>query len=192
MVKNKVKADYGLTVDDALAKQLLDIAKQQYGGNLDIMLSSAQVRNMLQLYGMATGQKFAGISPTAEPYTDVESGGSLYTLPATLDATPIATTGVYTTTSPTGTTGQYNSGSLTGASVLQQSVSSLNSQPGQLVPIVLKLDPVATNSLLTGQAAQGIADNPRLVAAASLRAAAGSFTRRQSTAMQLQPGLVTR
>ena len=75
----KIKATYGVDISDkALLQQIVDIAKQAYGGNLDMAIRSQQIRDLVELYAMSTGQKPTGMPGTARPTTLAQMGGSLY------------------------------------------------------------------------------------------------------------------
>jgi hypothetical protein len=56
------------------------------------------------------------------------------------------------------------------------------------VPLVVRLDGQATTALLRGEAVEAVAENPRVVATASVSAARGNSGRRQMTALQMSPG----
>jgi len=60
--------------------------------------------------------------------------------------------------------------------------------PSNAGPLVIKLDGPATTALLRGEAVQAIADDPRGVPLASLRAVKGNTGRREMLSLQLSPG----
>ena len=72
----KVKAAYGLKIDQSIARQIVETARQSYGGNLDVAIRSQPVRELLKLYAMATGQGF-GVQVRARPVDLVQSAGQL-------------------------------------------------------------------------------------------------------------------
>ena len=57
--------------------------------------------------------------------------------------------------------------------------------------LVIQLDGPATTSLLRGEAVKAIANNPRAVATASMSAVKSNAGRRELTSLQLSPGLLT-
>nr|MCU0228204.1 hypothetical protein [Bryobacterales bacterium] len=77
--RNKIQQIYGLDVKDkGLLQQIVEMAKSTYGGNVDVAVRSPQIRDMLELYAMATGQKF-GLNPdTVRPTALVQSGGQVF------------------------------------------------------------------------------------------------------------------
>ena len=167
--RQKIKDLYGVDIPDkALLQQIVDTAKQSYGGNLDMAIRTAQIRDLIQLYAMSTGQQTKGMPAQVHPLDLVQSGGSLYQSP-----------------------GYSNGTALPGMGGLP----SMDSIGGGVAsgggPVVIQLDGPATTSLLQGQAVQAIANNPRVVASASLSAARSNAGRRELTSLQLSPGLVT-
>jgi len=167
--RQKIKDLYGVDIaDNAVLQQIVDTAKQSYGGNLDMAIRTAQIRDLIQLYAMSTGQQTKAMPATVHPLDLVQSGGSLNQSP-----------------------GYSNGAALPGMGGLP----SLDRIGGGVAsgagPVVIQLDGPATTSLLRGEAVQAIASNPRVVATASLSAARSNAGRRELTSLQLSPGLVT-
>ena len=167
--RQKIKDLYGIDIPDkALLQQVVDTAKQRYGGNLDMAIRTDEIRDLIKLYAMSTGQQTKGMPATVHPLELAQSGGSLYQSP-----------------------GYANGAALPGMGGLP----SLDSIGGGVAsgagPVVIQLDGPATTSLLRGEAVQAIATNPRVVAGASLSAAKSNAGRRELTSLQLSPGLVT-
>lgn len=55
--REKIKATYGVHIHDkGVLKQIVDIAKQGFGGNLDMAIRSPQIRDLVELYALSTGQ----------------------------------------------------------------------------------------------------------------------------------------
>jgi hypothetical protein len=167
--RQKIKDLYGVDIaDKSVLQQIVDTAKQSYGGNLDLAIRTAQIRDLIQLYAMSTGQPTKAMPATVHPLDLVQSGGSLYQSPG------------------------YSSGpalpGMGGLPSLDRIGGGVASGAG---PVVIQLDGSATTSLLRGEAVQAIANNPRVVASASLTAAKSNAGRRELTSLQLSPGLVT-
>lgn len=78
-IVEKVKNVYGVTITKNFARDpLLGIIKQGFGGNIDVGIRSAQVRDLIELYAMSTGQNSAGINTTRPISSSFAlSGGSL-------------------------------------------------------------------------------------------------------------------
>jgi hypothetical protein len=77
--RERIKAIYGVDISDkGILKQIVDTAKQAFGGNLDVAIRSPQIRDLVELYAMATGQSTTGLAPTMRPVSFVQQGGALY------------------------------------------------------------------------------------------------------------------
>ncbi|HZT29410.1 MAG TPA: hypothetical protein VFA33_05980 [Bryobacteraceae bacterium] len=166
---DKVKALYGVDITDkAVLQQIVDMAKQSCGGNLDMAIRTQPVRDLIQLYGMSTGKDVKGIPATMQPLNLAQRGGSLYQAPSYSNGTALPGLGGLPTLDSIG------GGVASGAQ-----------------PVVIQLDGPATTSLLQGQAVQAIASNPRVVQSAVMSASKSNAGRRELTSLQLSPGLVT-
>ena len=166
--REKIKDLYGVDIPDkAVLQQIVDTAKQSYGGNLDMAIRTQQIRDLIQLYAMSTGQATKGMPATVHPLDLVQSGGSLYQSP-----------------------GYSNGASLPGMGGLPTLDSIGGGVASGAGPVVIQLDGPATTSLLRGEAVQAIASNPRVVAGASMSAVRSNAGRREMTSLQLSPGLL--
>ena len=77
--REKIKATYGVDISDKnVLKQIVDIAKQGFGGNLDMAIRSQQIRDLVELYALATGQGASGLPATVRPVSLFQQGGSLF------------------------------------------------------------------------------------------------------------------
>lgn len=74
--REKIKSVYGV---DISAKNILDqivaMAKQSYGGNLDVAIRSKDVQDLVELYALSTGQAARGLVAHVQPLTLSTSGG---------------------------------------------------------------------------------------------------------------------
>jgi len=166
--KDKIKALYGVDISDkGVLKQIVDMTKSEFGGNIDMAIRSPQIRDLIQLYAMTTGQKTTGMPGTVTPLSLVETGGSLFQSPQYNNGTPLPALG--------GLPGldQIGAGTLSGGG------------------LVIQLDGPATTALLQGHAVQAITNNPRLVQSASIAATKSNANRRELTSLQLSPGTLT-
>jgi hypothetical protein len=169
--REKIKAIYGVDISDkAILRQIVDTAKQGFGGNLDVAIRSPQVRDLIELYAMATGQSTAGLSPTVRPVSLVQQGGSLYQQSGFSNGSLLPSFGGL----PTIGLDRISAGT-----------------PQNAGPIVIQLDGPATTALLQGEAVQAIADNPRLVQGATMTATRANAGRREMLSLQLSPGTLT-
>ena len=166
--KDKIKALYGVDIaDKGVLKQIVDMTKSEFGGNIDMAIRSPQIRDLIQLYAMTTGQKTTGMPGTVTPLSLVETGGSLFQSPQYNNGTPLPALG--------------------GLPGLDRIGAGTPSGGG----LVIQLDGPATTALLQGQAVQAIADNPRLVQNATMAATKSNANRRELTSLQLSPGTLT-
>jgi hypothetical protein len=77
--REKIKATYGIDIrDKGVLKQIVDIAKQGFGGNLDMAIRSPQIRDLVELYALSTGQSTSGLPATVRPVSLLQQGGSLF------------------------------------------------------------------------------------------------------------------
>ena len=92
--REKIKAVYGVDISDkGLLKQIVDTAKSAFGGNLDLAIRSPQVREIIELYAMSTGQKATGLPGVARASTLVQSGGSMYEATSFSNGSPLPSSG---------------------------------------------------------------------------------------------------
>ena len=167
--RQKIKDLYGVDIPDkAVLQQIVDTAKQSYGGNLDMAIRTQQIRDLIQLYAMSTGQATKGMPATVHPLDLVQKGGSLYQSPGYSNGTTLPGMG--------------------GLPTLDSIGGGVASGAG---PVVIQLDGPATTSLLRGEAVNAIASNPRVIAGASMSATRSNAGRRELTSLQLSPGLLT-
>lgn len=77
--REKIRATYGVDIrDQGVLKQIVDIAKQGFGGNLDMAIRSQQIRDLVELYALSTGQSTSGLPATVRPVSLLQQGGSLF------------------------------------------------------------------------------------------------------------------
>ena len=56
----------------------MNIAKQGFGGNLDMAIRSQQIRDLVELYALSTGQSTSGLPATVKPVSLLQQSGSLF------------------------------------------------------------------------------------------------------------------
>jgi hypothetical protein len=77
--REKIKATYGVDIrDKGVLKQIVDIAKQGFGGNLDMAIRSQQIRDLVELYALSTGQSTSGLPASVRPVSLLQQGGGLF------------------------------------------------------------------------------------------------------------------
>jgi hypothetical protein len=162
---DKIKAAYGVDIaDKGVLSQIVDIAKQSYGGNLDMCIRSSQVADLVRLYAMSTNQSTGGMAAPMTSSTMIESGSGM-------------------SLAPTYYGGNIMGGGLPGA------ISAGGGGYGSNYTI--QLDGPATTKVLNGQVVKTVQSNPRMIQSATMQATQQSFNRRQMSALMLSPGTLT-
>ena len=171
-VREKVKALYGVDIsDNRILQQIVDMAKQSYGGNLDMAVRSPEVRDLVKLYAQTTGQKtnLTALSPHSASL--IESGGRMY------QGAVYENGQAYTYASPFSTYGGVSSDRLPSGS------------PNAGTTIVL--NPQQTIDLWRTGTTQAMASNPRLIAQQAVLGNRASSSRSASAAMLLAPSVIS-
>lgn len=77
-VRKKVKAVYGVDIQaKGVRQQIVQIAQQSYGSNIDMAIRSVQVQDLIRLYAMTTGQNTGNLPKQMTSAALIQSGGSL-------------------------------------------------------------------------------------------------------------------
>jgi hypothetical protein len=77
--REKIKATYGVDIREKnILAEIVNIAKQGFGGNLDLAIRSQQIRDLVELYALSTGQSTSGLPPMVRPVSLLQQGGSLF------------------------------------------------------------------------------------------------------------------
>jgi hypothetical protein len=77
--RGKIKATYGVDIREKnILAEVVNIAKQGFGGNLDMAIRSQQIRDLVELYALSTGQTTSGLPATVRPVSLLQQGGSLF------------------------------------------------------------------------------------------------------------------
>jgi len=66
----------------------VDMAKSGFGGNIDMAIRSPQIRELIELYSMASGQGMKGLAAKQMPTTMSQSGGYISQMPSYWNGTP--------------------------------------------------------------------------------------------------------
>ncbi len=159
--KEKIKALYGVDIaDKGVLQQIVDTAKSAYGGNLDMAIRSQQVRDLIQLYAMTTGQKVSGMPGSVTPLSLVETGGSLFQSTTYQNGTPLP--------------------ALAGLPSLDKVAGGTMTNAGGTIVIPLQIDSQAVGNV--------VIQNGRVVTQGAITAMKSNAGRREMTALQLSPG----
>lgn len=166
--REKIKAVYGVDISDrAILKQIVETAKSAYGGNLDVAIQSQQVRELVELYAMTTGQSFGGKSTQVQPVSLVQSGGSLFQAPNYSNGTALS--------------------SLGGLPSLDAIGRGAPSGGGLVVNITVP----GAKEFFEKETVRVVVENPRAVQSATMTATKQNAGRREMAALQTGVGLVT-
>jgi hypothetical protein len=77
--REKIKATYGVDIREKnILAEIVNIAKQGFGGNLDMAIHSQQIRDLVELYALSTGQSTSGLPATVKPVSLLQQSGSLF------------------------------------------------------------------------------------------------------------------
>ncbi|MCC6394793.1 MAG: hypothetical protein IT167_29640 [Bryobacterales bacterium] len=166
--KAKIKALYGVDISDkGVLKQIVDTAKSAFGGNLDLAIRSPQIRDLIQLYAMTTGQKPTGMPGTVTPLSLVETVGSLFQ------------------------SSSYSNGSpLPGLSGLPSLDKIGGGTPSAAGPTVINITVPGAKEFFEKETVRVVVENPRAVQSAAMTATKANAGRREMTGLQLSPGLI--
>jgi hypothetical protein len=160
--KRLVKQIYGVSIDAAMAKQIVDIAKQKYSGHVSMAVRDPDVRKTIELYAAASGQKMPLSATTPHGASLVEQGGSLYQAPTYMFGNP---------------------------NVYQSSLLTAGGQPAGQYPGPMSLQ-VNVSGQGAAQFVAGQVVTPEFVQSQWSSAAASSNGRVSNSAWMQQPGLV--
>ncbi len=160
-MREKVKATYGIDISDkGVLNQIADMAKQSFGGNVDMAVQSAEVRDLVELYAQTTGQSTKGMPAKMTPLSMVQTGGSLYEAPSAASA------------------------GLPGSGLVP--MGSKASAP----PTVINITVPGAKEFFEKETVQVVTGNPKAVQSAAVSATKKNVDRRQMAALQLSPGTI--
>lgn len=167
-VRDRVKTIYGVDIQDkGVRSQILQMAKQSFGGSIDTAIRSAEVRKLIENYAMATSQTYKGPSAEARSVSLAQTGGSMYQVQS------------------------YNSAgaalpSLGGSLPTLGAVTSTGAGPLVVQSLSLSVNGQSASDALEGRVAAVV--TPSYVASASQSAQLSNVGRRQAAAAQWEPG----
>jgi hypothetical protein len=167
-----IKQRYGVDIPKGsdTIRQILAMAKQNFGGAISVAIYSPQVREIVQLYADSTGQKSGLWADTVHSASLTETGGNLYQSATYRNGTP------YTYASPLPTLGP-SGGTIPTANPMHGAAPTYLS---------VHLDGQSAAQFMTGQYV-----TPGLVGQQSLAAAQRSSFRIGQAGAMFAPGAVT-
>lgn len=179
--REKIRSAYGLDVKDkGLLKQIVQMSKDSFGGNLDMAIRSPQIRELLELYAMSTGQGF-GTQAKVRPVSLMQDAGGISQNPYYENGRALAFTGAF--------------GTRTSADIIPGNPGGVgyatNFGAGPVVvQSVVQLDYQATTDFMHGKTAESLDANPRMAQSAVNKAQRGNYGRREQAAQMTHPGLI--
>jgi hypothetical protein len=152
-VRSKVQQVYGIDISEKnIRMQIVQLAKDRYGGNLDVAIASPEVQQIVRLYAMATGKNPSGLPRPMYAATFTQSGAGGVNLQPVYQGNNVV------------------------ANPYSGVTSTQYAQLGQQLTY-LSLDPTQALKLLSGQVTGVMAQNPGNVAAANAAALASGNSR---------------
>jgi len=178
--KQLIKQLYSINIDNNMAKQIAAIAKQSFGGDIDIAVRSDQVRQLVKLYAEAMGQNHAALTAlTPHSASLVESGGKLY------QGAVYDNGQAYSYSSSLPVYGGISTQLLPTGSPYAGSAAAANAG------ITVNLNPQQTVDLWRTGTTQAVQSNPRLVAQSALNGSQSSAARAGNAVNTLAPSVIT-
>src|SRR4030095_974390 len=169
-IRAGIKRIYGIDIPDAgIRKQIAEIAKQKYGGNLNLALYSQDVQDIVRLYAISTGQSESGRPRPMYPasFAQSQTGG--------LQLQPVYSGGQLINNPYVGTT-------------TSQFQNAMTASPA----VYMQLNPQQASNLFAGQVVKVMGDNPGSVAAANTASARSGQSRTTQATTLMEPLTVTR
>lgn len=163
-VQEKVKQVYAVDIKEKnIRMQILELAKQKYGGNLDLAIRSPEVRELVQLYAATQGTQAQNMPRPMYPATFAQGGGSLSVQPVYSNGMLVSNPYTGTTTSQWAAQGMY-----------------------------IQLNPQSANDLFEGKVVNVLGQNPGAVAESSANGTRSGVARDAQRGSLLEPLTVMR
>jgi hypothetical protein len=177
-VQDKVRATYGLTIPKSIAKQIVQFAKEKYGGSLDMAVRAPETRELLRLYGQTMGMKL----PTSLMFDVARSASLIQSRGELFQGAQYDNGQAYTYAS--------NLRAYNGISGMQLPTMSPTAGAGGQ-PVQVFVSPQATVNLWRTGTAAAIQGDPRGVAQSAMRGATASNVRSGNAVLTLAPSVIT-
>lgn len=163
-LREKIRALYAIDVQDkGILRMFLDTIRASFGGNIDLGIRSPQIRDLIELYGISTGQKGQGFPGEMRGLAVTQISGRAYELPS------------------------YRHGTALSAITRMPAAP-----PEQAISIVshFTMPAEAVNDAFNGRTQTFISRHPREIQASISDALRANFGRREMTAQLLAPTTV--
>lgn len=176
--KDLVKQIYGLSINDQMADQIIQLAKQHYGGQISVAVRSQEVRDLLKLYAESIGS-----SAQKQFVADKVHSASLIEANGQLTQGAVYDNGqAYTYASSLPTLNGISSSSLPTVA------RNAGSPTIQVQSLQLQLNGQSASDVLAGQV--GRVATPSFVQNASISAQQSSIGRSSATTLALAPSAI--
>jgi len=156
--------------DKGVLRQIVEMAKQGFGSNLDMAIRTPQIQDLIELYAMSTGQSTGGLPPTMRPVSLVQTGGSLFQQPGFSQGSLLPSFGGL-------------------SSIGLDRIGAGN--PANAGPMVINITVPGAKEFFEKETVRVVVENPRAVQSAALSAIKANSGRRELTSLQLSPGTLT-
>ncbi len=160
-LRTGIKSQYSVDISQPeILKQLVAVAKQNYGGDIKKAIAGQEIRDLVELYAMSTGQATKGMPAKMTAGNLVQSGGGL-----------------------------FNAGSYGSPAALPGSGLGLGKVGGS-APTVINITVPGAKEFFEHETVTVIANNGRIVQKAGMAATKSNFGRRELTALQVSPATI--
>jgi hypothetical protein len=169
--RDLVKRMYGIDISNiSILNQIVAIAKQNFGGQIDMAVASPQVQQLVALYSAATGQGMGRLPRPMYPATFAQGAGGLQLQPTYSNGQMVTSpySGMTTTT--------------------WANYQSLYNAP--MSGLYLQLDPNLAQQLFAGNVINVLNNNPTAVGNANAGSVVAGNTRSQQLGGLLEPSTV--
>jgi len=189
--REKIRAIYGVEVrDKGILRQVVEIAKQSFGGSLDTAIRGAQIRELIVLYALSTGQR-GNFPAKMQPLIVAQSAGVLYPMPAGLTQpagiSPLPSGLVQPGgAGPAGEPGEIGA---IGKGLMNRVISQVKQEISTAVRVEVPL--TLDGQVIERKTLEVMLKNGRAVSAAIVSGAKANAGRRELAALQLSPGALT-
>ena len=209
--KQKIRDTYGVEIKDkGVLKQIVEMAKQSYGGNLDMAVKSQQVADLVRLYALTYGQSTGKLPQMMTQGSLVQGGGMLRQGQSYYNGTLQSPGGGAIPSSAVGVPfvpqnmlaflhrGERVLPATENAAYLNMEKffgrlfgASNNSDNRSGAPSVVNIHIPGAKDFFEKETTSVVLRNPRTVQKASTRATRSNYNRRELAALQFNPGTLT-
>jgi tape measure domain-containing protein len=183
-VRQLIRQFYGVDISNMnILSQIVQLAKQQFGGNFSLAVASPQVQEIVNLYAAETGIRALHMPRQMYPATFSQSSVAVGGASAGLQLQPTYMNGQLVASPYTGYTTQQMA---TAASLFYGNSQSQNFRNA----LYVQLDPTTAQSLFSGNVINVLNSNPTVVGDVNTTAIANGASRSSQLGGLLEPSTV--